>query len=320
MKKVCVISGTRADYGLLKPLMTRILNSSDLSLQICVAGTHLSPEYGYTLDEILSDGFSVDDQVELLLSSDSSVGISKSIGLGIIGFAEAFRRLDPDCVLVLGDRFEILSAAISAMAAGLPIAHLHGGEITESMIDDAIRHSVTKMSNFHFVATETYRHRVIQLGEDPNHVFTVGGMGVDAICDLALMSRAECEAALNMSFLEKNLLITFHPVITSDISPLQQLKQLLHSLSELDNTRLIFTYPNADHSGRALIQEIAHYCTSHETACFFKSLGYRRYRSCLQYVDGVLGNSSSGLLEALHSRLALSILALDKTVDCVLQA
>ena len=198
-----MVTGTRADYGLLKPLLTRILDADALQLQLCITGTHLSPEYGLTVGEIISDGFTVDDSVELLLSSDSSVGISKAIGLGVIGFADVFRRLDPDCVLVLGDRYEILAASISAMASALPIAHLHGGELTESMMDDAIRHSITKMSYFHFVATEDYRNRVLQLGEDPRYVHNVGGMGVDSIRDLSFMEREELEHSLGFSFLDK---------------------------------------------------------------------------------------------------------------------
>ena len=297
MKKICVVSGTRADYGLLKPLLMRIRDSDELQLQLCTTGMHLSPEYGFTQNEIIMDGFVVDETVEMLVSSDSSVGISKAIGLGVIGFSDAYRRLAPDCVLVLGDRYEILAASIAAMVASFPIAHLHGGELTESMMDDAIRHSITKMSYFHFVATEEYRNRVLQLGEDPRHVYNVGGLGVDAIRDLAFMDREELEHSLGFSFLDKNLLITFHPVVSSSIKPVDQLRELLNALSTYPNTRLIFTLPNADQDGRSLMQEIRQFCEIHANAFCFQSLGYRRYLSCLQFVDGVVGNSSSGLLE-----------------------
>ena len=297
MKKICVVTGTRADYGLLKPLLTRIRDADALQLQICTTGTHLSPEYGFTQNEIITDGFAVDEMVEMLVSSDSSVGISKAIGLGVIGFSDAYRRLEPDCVLVLGDRYEILAASIAAMVAAFPIAHLHGGELTESMMDDAIRHSITKMSYFHFVATKDYRNRVLQLGEDPHHVHNVGGLGVDAIRDLTFMDREELEQSLGFPFLDKNLLITFHPVVSASMKPVDQLRELLNALSMYPNTRLIFTLPNADQDGRSLMQEIRKFCEIHSNAFCFQSLGYRRYLSCLQFVDGVVGNSSSGLLE-----------------------
>ena len=298
MKKICVVSGTRADYGLLKPLLTRIRDADALQLQLCTTGMHLSPEYGFTQNEIIKDGFAVDETVEMLVSSDSSVGISKAIGLGVIGFSDVYRRLEPDCVLVLGDRYEILAASIAAMVAAFPIAHLHGGELTETMMDDAIRHSITKMSFFHFVATDEYRNRVLQLGEDPRHVYNVGGMGVDAIRDLDFMDREELEQSLGFPFLDKNLLITFHPVVSASIKPVDQLRELLNALSTYPNTRLIFTLPNADQDGRSLMQEIRQFCEIHPNAFCFQSLGYRRYLSCLQFVDGVVGNSSSGLLEA----------------------
>lgn len=297
MKKICVVSGTRADYGLLKPLLNRIRDADALQLQLCTTGMHLSPEYGFTQDEIIMDGFAVDETVEMLVSSDSSVGISKAIGLGVIGFSDAYRRLEPDCVLVLGDRYEILAASIAAMVAAFPIAHLHGGELTETMMDDAIRHSITKMSFFHFVATDEYRNRVLQLGEDPRHVYNVGGMGVDAIRDLDFMDREELEHSLGFPFLDKNLLITFHPVVSASLKPVEQLRALLNALSTYPNTRLIFTLPNADQDGRSLMQEIRQFCEIHSNAFCFQSLGYRRYLSCLQFVDGVVGNSSSGLLE-----------------------
>lgn len=297
MKKICVVSGTRADYGLLKPLLTRIRDADALQLQLCTTGMHLSPEYGFTQNEIITDGFAVDESIEMLVSSDSSVGISKAIGLGVIGFSDAYRRLEPDCVLVLGDRYEILAASIAAMVAAFPIAHLHGGELTESMMDDAIRHSITKMSYFHFVATEEYRNRVLQLGEDPRHVHNVGGLGVDAIRDLSFMDREELEQSLGFPLLDKNLLITFHPVVSASCNPVDQLRKLLNALSMYPNTRLIFTLPNADQDGRSLMQEIRRFCDSHSNAFCFESLGYRRYLSCLRFVDGVVGNSSSGLLE-----------------------
>lgn len=233
----------------------------------------------------------------LLLSSDTPVGITKSMGLGTIGFADALAELQPDLLLVLGDRFEIFAAASAALIARIPIGHIHGGELTEGAFDDAIRHSITKMAHLHFVAAEEYRQRVIQMGEHPDRVFLVGGLGVDAIKRLKLLTREEFEELLDFKLGPRNLLITFHPVILEHNTSAHQMGELLAALDELEDTHLIFTMPNADTDGRVLIQMIQDFCATRPYAKAFTSLGQLRYFSCIQNVDGVVGNSSSGILE-----------------------
>ncbi len=297
MKKICIVTGTRAEYGLLRWVMEDIKKSSLLQLQLIVTGMHLSPEFGLTYKEIEKDGFIIDWKVDMLLSSDTSSGITKSIGLGIIGFADAFKDLNPDLLLILGDRYEIFAAASSAMIARIPIAHLHGGEATEGLIDEPIRHSVTKMSHLHFVAAESYRQRVIQLGEKPETVHLVGGLGIDNIKKLKLLDRESLEESLDIKLKEKNILITYHPVTLEKHSSESQMIELLKALDLLVDTKLIFTMPNADTDGRVLFTLIKDFVSSHEDACVFTSLGQLRYLSCLAHVDGVVGNSSSGLIE-----------------------
>ncbi|MDC0992865.1 UDP-N-acetylglucosamine 2-epimerase [Alphaproteobacteria bacterium] len=297
MKKICVVTGARAEYGLLRWVMEGICQSAELELQLVVTGMHLSPEFGMTVDIIKADGFVINRKVELLLSSDTAVGVTKSMGLGMIGFADALADLNPDLMLVLGDRYEIFAAAASAMIARIPIAHLHGGEVTEGAFDEAIRHSITKMSHLHFVAADEYRQRVIQLGEQPEHVFNVGGLGIDNIRRLKLLARDELEDALDFKFEKRNLLITFHPVTLEQGASAQQMEELLKALAELRDTGFIFTMPNADTEGRALFDQIKHFCTQHAQARAYTSLGQLRYLSCVQHVDGVVGNSSSGLTE-----------------------
>lgn len=296
-RKICVVTGTRAEYGLLRWVIQGIQESEVLFLQLVVTGMHLSPEFGLTVQEIEADGFRIDRKVEMLLSSDTSIGITKSIGLAMIGFADAFAELQPDLLLLLGDRYEIFGAAVSAMIARIPIAHLHGGESTEGVVDEPIRHSITKMASLHFVAAAEYRNRVIQLGEQPERVFQVGGLGIDGILRLKLLTRIEIEAALNFKLAPRNLLITFHPVTLEHNTSSQQMIELLAALSELENTGLIFTMPNADTHGRILFRQIESFCAKHTNASAYTSLGQLRYLSCIQYVDGVIGNSSSGLTE-----------------------
>lgn len=296
-RKICVVTGTRAEYGLLRWVMQGIKDEPTLTLQVVVTGMHLSPEFGLTYRDIEQDGFQIDRKVEMLTSSDTSVGIAKSMGLGLIGFADVFDQLNPDLVLVLGDRFEILSAACAALVACIPIAHLHGGETTTGAYDEAIRHSITKMSHLHFVAAEEYRQRVIQLGEQPEHVYSVGGMGIDNIKRLNLLSRTELEASLGFKLGKKNLLITFHPVTLEKFTAEEQMAELLATLDELDDTQFIFTMPNADNGGRSLIRMVESFVDSHTNARAYTSLGQLRYLSCIAYVDAVVGNSSSGLLE-----------------------
>lgn len=296
-RKVCVITGTRADYGLLKGAMQKMARSPLLELQVVATCMHLSPEFGLTFKEIEQDGFEIDAKIEMLLSSDSSVGVTKSIGLGLVGFADALNNLKPDLVMLLGDRFETLSAAIACHIAGIPIAHLHGGELTEGVIDDAMRHAITKLSSIHFVSTEEYRKRVIQLGEHPERVFLVGALGVDRIFDTELLSRSELEGALGFTLAKKNLLITFHPVTIGVESAENQVSELLTALQDYKNTRLVFTFPNADTGGRSIIHQINEFVEKNPNAVFVPSLGQRRYFSCVREFDGVVGNSSSGIIE-----------------------
>jgi GDP/UDP-N,N'-diacetylbacillosamine 2-epimerase (hydrolysing) len=297
IRKICVISGTRAEFGLLRWVMQGVKDDPELTLQVIATGMHLSPEFGLTYREIEQDGFRIDRKVEMLTSSDTSVGIAKSMGLGLISFADALNELRPDLIVVLGDRFEIFSAVVAALVARIPVAHLHGGEATEGLIDEAIRHSITKMSHLHFVAAEEYRQRVIQLGEQPESVFLVGGLGIDNIKRLKLLDRAALEAALDFKLSQKNLLITFHPVTLETATAADQMAELLAALSELKDTQLIFTLPNADTDGRSLIKMVEQFVVQHPNARVYNSLGQLLYLSCIAQVDGVVGNSSSGLAE-----------------------
>lgn len=278
--------------------MADIQAASELELQILVTGMHLSPEFGLTYREIEEDGFRIDRKVETLMSSDSAVGVGKSVGLGVLGFADAFQDLRPDLIVILGDRFEAFAAAVAALPARIPVAHLHGGEATEGLIDDALRHSITKMAHLHFVATEAYRRRVIQMGECPEHVYNVGGLGVDSIRRVALLEREDLEKSLGFRFGKRALLVTFHPVTLEEGTAAGQMRELLAALNELKDTTLIFTMPNADTEGRSLFPLIRDFVDSHPNAYAYTSLGQRRYLSCLKHVNGVVGNSSSGLLEA----------------------
>jgi len=297
-RKICVVTGTRAEYGLLYWLMKEIEADNDLELQLIVTGMHLSPEFGLTYKEIEKE-FSIDKKIEMLLSSDTPIGISKSMGLAQISFAEAYDELKPDIVVLLGDRYEIFSAASAAMIARLPIAHLHGGETTEGAFDEAIRHSITKMSHLHFVATDVYRNRVIQLGEHPSRVFTVGGLGLDNIKKLTLLDKKEFEASIDFKLNKKNILITFHPVTLEKNTAKEQFQILLDIVDTLEDTHIIFTKANSDTNGRVINSMIDEYVAknSHKSVGF-ASLGQLRYLSALQYVDALVGNSSSGLIEA----------------------
>ena len=298
-RKICVVTGTRAEFGLLRWLMAEIQASQNLELQVVATGMHLSPEFGSTYREIEDAGFKIDAKVEMLLSSDTTPAVTKSMGLGVIGFADAYERLTPDIVVVLGDRFEIFAAASAAMIAGIPIAHIHGGETTEGAFDEAIRHSITKMSHLHFVAAEEYRQRVVQLGEHPNRVFNFGGMGIDAIKRIKLFGREELEKSLELRFGERSLLVTFHPVtLEGGASSATQMGELLAALEELKDTTLIFTMPNADTGSRELSAMVRDFTQRHPNAKVYESLGQLRYFSCLAQIDGVVGNSSSGLAEA----------------------
>ena len=298
-RKICVVTGTRAEYGLLFWLLKGLNNDKDIELQLCVTGMHLSPEFGLTYETIEKDGFQIHKKIEILLSSDTSVGINKSMGLGLIGFADCYAELNPDLLLVLGDRFEIFVAAIAAMISRIPIAHCHGGESTEGLIDESIRHSITKMSHLHFTSTEIYRRRVIQLGEYPKFVHNVGALGIENLNKLDLLTKKELELRMGFTFSKRNLLVTFHPVTLEHATSEIQFSALLSALDSFTEVKVIFTKPNADTDGRKIIQLIDDYVSKNKDRCIsFVSLGQLRYLSLLKFVDGVVGNSSSGIIEA----------------------
>lgn len=300
MRKVCVITGTRAEYGILSSLMKLIQQDENLLLQIVATNMHLSPEFGLTYREIENDSFRIDKKVEMLLSSDTPNGTVKSMGLATIGFADALEDLKPDLVIILGDRYEMLAAAQAALIYKIPIAHLYGGEITEGAYDDSIRHAITKLSHLHFTSTEEYRHRVIQLGEDPERVFYVGALGIDNILNEPIMSLAKLEESLNFCLSSHYLLITFHPVTMEDNTAQIQCEALLKALeSVMDKYKLLFTLPNSDTDGRVIISLINNFVSLHPNKSLaITSLGKERYYAALKHASAVIGNSSSGLVEA----------------------
>jgi len=297
-RKICVVTGTRAEYGLLYWLMKEIEFDEALELQLIVTGMHLSPEFGFTYKTIEKE-FKIDKKVEMLLSSDTPIGISKSMGLAQISFAEVYEVLKPDMLVVLGDRYEIFSSVSAAMIARIPIAHLHGGETTEGAFDESIRHSITKMSHLHFTATEMYKQRVIQLGEQPNRVFNVGGMGIENIKRLELLSKDAFEKSIDFKLNNKNILVTFHPVTLENSTAKEQFDELLNAVDSQEETNIIFTKANSDTDGKIINKMIDEYVSKHkDKSIAFTSLGQLRYLSALQYVNAVVGNSSSGLTEA----------------------
>ncbi len=297
MKKICVVTGTRAEYGLLKNLITLIDASNKFDLQLAITGAHLSIKHGYTYHEIESDGFKISGKVDLNLAKDSPNDLAQSTAIGITGFSKLFLELNPDLLIILGDRYELLAVVIAAMFHGIPIAHIHGGEVTEGAIDDAIRHAITKFSHLHFVGNQEYEKRVVQLGENPKRVFNVGGLGVDAIKNVKLLSRDALEEKLDINFKNKNLLITFHPATLDGESSERQMSELLKALEDEEDTCLIFTRPNADMGNQVICRLIDDFVAHKPNAYVFTSLGQLLYLSCLQYVDAVIGNSSSGLTE-----------------------
>lgn len=299
MRKVCVISATRAEYGLLKPLMHLIKESDQLQLQVIATGAHLSPEFGLTYKNIENDGFVIDEKVEILLSSDTPASIAKTMGMAMIGMADVLPRLKPDLIVILGDRYEMLSIASAATIFKIPIAHLHGGEITEGAYDDAIRHSITKMSHLHFTSTEEYKKRVIQMGENPENVFNVGAIGLDNIRDLKLLSKEELEADLAVKFKKYNYQVTFHPETLGNLSSAEQFQNLLNVVEKQEDSFFIFTKANADTDGRIINQMIDEFVNKHpKSAKSYSSLGTLRFLSTVKICDAIVGNSSSGILEA----------------------
>jgi UDP-hydrolysing UDP-N-acetyl-D-glucosamine 2-epimerase len=299
MRKICVATGSRADYGLLYWVMRGIRDSSRLALQVAVTGTHLSPEFGLSVRSIEADGFEIDARVEMLLSSDSGQGIGKSIGIGVVGFADALAALAPDLLLVLGDRFETFAAVTAALPARIPVAHIAGGDVTEGSFDDAIRHAITKLSHVHFVTNEVAARRLAQLGEEPWRVHNVGSPGIDYVNRLEALERPALERELGFALKRRNLLVTFHPPTLQPGQAAGQLEELLAALDSLGpDYGIVFTYPNADNEGRGLIALLESFTASHANARAYPSLGQRLYLSLMREVDALVGNSSSALYEA----------------------
>lgn len=297
-RKIAIFTGTRAEYGLLYWLITDIKADPDLQLQLIVSGTHLSPEFGLTYTEIEKNGFKIDEKIEILLSSDSAVGVTKSIGLGLLGYSDALARLKPDVIIILGDRFEALAAAQAAMFMRIPIVHLHGGEITEGAYDDSIRHAITKLSYLHGTSTEVYRQRVIQLGEEPHRVRNIGALGLDHLRRTPLLSLEELSASLNFPLVLPYFLVTYHPVTLADEPAEESFSTLLDVLSTFNGYQVIITYPNADEGGRKIIPLIEEYAKANaERVLSITSLGQLRYLSAVKYSTAVIGNSSSGVIE-----------------------
>ena len=297
-KKLCVVTGSRAEYGLLNRLMRLIKDDPDFQLQIIATNMHLSVEFGETYKEIEADGFVIDKKIPILSSSDTANATVKSVGAGVIGFADAYEELRPDMIMILGDRYELLAAVSAALFYKIPVIHLHGGELTEGAYDNAIRHAITKMSHLHFTSTEEYRRRVIQMGENPETVFYVGALGCDNIRQVQLMNKEDLERSLNFSLDRNTILVTFHPVTMENNTAEVQFKELLSALDDFNNLKILFTMPNSDTNGRIIMDLIKDYAAKNsEKTIWFTSLGMKRYLSVLQYIGAVVGNSSSGIIE-----------------------
>lgn len=291
MRKICVVTSTRAEYGIMSRLIKNLESDSDVELQLIVTGTHLSKKFGNTITEITSK---ITEKIDIDIEKDPSISMS----FAIKNFSNVFKKLKPDILVVLGDRYEIMAVAISAILNNIPIAHIHGGETTEGAIDEAIRHSITKMSHLHFTSCQEYRNRVIQLGENPERVFNVGSLGVENITKMALLNKDQLEKSLNFQFSSKNLMITFHPVTLENMTSKEQFQELLSALDELKNTKIIFTKPNSDKGNQEIINLIDSYVKTRKNTVAFTSMGALKYLSTLQFVDAVIGNSSSGIIEA----------------------
>jgi len=296
-KKICVVTGSRADYGLLKSLILKIKKNSNLKLQLVVTGSHLSKEHGYTISEIYEDGFKVNEIIKIVGHESNPINLIKSSSKALNGYAKCFKRLKPDLILILGDRYEIFCAAYTGVVFGIPIAHLHGGEVTQNSYDELFRHAISKLSQIHFSSTETYRKRIIQLGESPKNVHNVGAVGLEDIKNFAFISKKNIENKLKIKFNKKSLLITLHPETLHREKINKNCAIILSTLKKLKNTTLIFTMPNNDVQSNQITKQIKNFCNKNKNAFFFKSLGRKLYLSCIKNVDAVLGNSSSGLIE-----------------------
>lgn len=299
MKKICIVTGTRAEYGLLKPLIKKVNSSDTMELNLVVTGMHLSSEFGFTYREIEGDGYPIAARIDMQLTSDTSAGVTRSMGVALMGIGDYFEEHRPDIVILLGDRYEVLMAATAAMMARIPIAHIHGGETTQGAVDEAIRHSITKMSHLHFTATQEYRNRVIQLGEQPANIYNVGALGVENARSLALMKKEELEKSLSLTFLAPTILVTFHPVTLEHMTAKKQFEAILKVIDSHKELQVIFTKANADPDGRIINQMIDEFIEKNSERCAaFTSLGQVRYLSALQFCNAVMGNSSSGIIEA----------------------
>lgn len=302
-KKITIVTATRAEYGLLKPVILALQKVEQFSVEVVATGAHLSPEFGLTYREIENDGIPIQKKIEILLSSDTPASISKSMGLAMIGFAEYFAESRPDALIVLGDRYETLAVCCAAMNARIPIVHLYGGETTEGAIDEAVRHSISKMSYLHFTSTEEYRRRVIQLGEHPDRVFTVGAIGIENALKMPLMTKKELEDSIRFTLDEPYAVVTFHPVTLEEGQAEKQFQEILQAFDRQKNFKFIFTKANADANGRIINQMIDDYAIAHPNTIAFESLGTLRYLSALKYAGMVIGNSSSGLVEVPSFRI-----------------
>ncbi|WP_379970591.1 UDP-N-acetylglucosamine 2-epimerase [Ectobacillus sp. sgz5001026] len=296
--KICILTATRAEYGLLKPVIIKLMKVPEFDVHVVVTGAHLSPEFGLTYMEIERDGIPIDEKIEILLSGDTPTAISKSMGLAMIGFADYFSRKQPDMLVVLGDRYETVAVCCVAINQRIPIAHLYGGETTEGAVDESIRHAITKLSYLHFTSTEEYRKRVIQLGEQPDRVFCVGAIGIENIMQEKLLTKAELERSIGFKLDIPYAMITFHPVTLEDNNSAEQFKELLDVCSKHQEMKFLFSKANADAHGRVINQMLDTYVKEHDNAIVFASLGMVRYLSAVKHSAMVMGNSSSGLVEA----------------------
>ena len=296
-KKICVVTGSRAEYGLLKNLLFLIKKEKFFKLQLVVTGSHLSKKYGLTANNIVKDQFKINNKIDLKLNKDDTFSLASSMSIGLSKFVRIFEKNKPDLIILLGDRYEIFTASIAATLCRVPIGHIHGGEITKSLVDEAFRHSISKMSHLHFTATKEYKKRVIQMGEIPKNVYCVGGLGVDNIKATSLYTKSALEKKLNIKFLKKIVLVTYHPETLKKKSSIYNLKNLFNALKTMQNTTVIFTMPNSDIESMLIYNSISKFVSTRKNYYLFKSLGPKKYYSCCKYSDFMIGNSSSGILE-----------------------
>ena len=297
IKNICVVTGSRAEYGLLKNLLFSLKKDQRFKLQLVVTGSHLSNKYGFTINSIIKDKFKIKDKIDLKVNKDDAFSLSKSMSFGLSKLVKVFEKNKPDIIILLGDRYEIFTASIAATLCRLPIGHIHGREITKSSLDDVFRHSITKMAHIHFTATAEYKKRVIQMGENPKNVHVVGGLGVDNIRFTEFYSKAALEKKLNLKFSKKIVLATFHPETLMKRAYLENLKNIFKALKDMRDTTIIFTLPNSDIDSARISNLIRKFTMKKKNYYFFKSLGQRKYYSCCKYADFMIGNSSSGVLE-----------------------